>query len=109
MQPFGIPKNPKMTVQTRKQPPAQRYPNPYGVTSKPTSTGPTPQKTSIGPFAEDNTKIPFEISQHHRPSSGFDENEGPLQTPERLDSFGTTNQGIILEGKSLIHFQRLWL
>lgn len=88
MQPFGIPKNPKMTVQTKKQPPVQRYPVPYGVTAKPNLP------TSLnGPFEEDNTKAPFETPPQFRPSNGFDESEGPLQTPEGIGAFGKQNQG----------------
>jgi len=105
MQPFGIPKNPKMTVQTQKKPPIQRYPAPYGVPSKPTPTGQTPQK-SANPFAEDNTRDPFEINQYFRQPGSLDENEGPLQTPESLGSFGVQYQGEkFSREKKLIYFK----
>ena len=98
MQPFGIPKNPKMSVQTRKQPPIQRYPNPYSTPSQPQSNpvGSAQKKIGTNPFAEENNSVPFDIAQSFGTAGNFEENEAPLQTPERYnsDGFNQHNRGI---------------
>jgi len=89
MQPFGVPKNPKMSVQTKK-PPVQRYPNPYSTPSQPQSNpvGSAQKKIGTNPFAEENNSVPFDIAQSFGTAGGFEENDIPVQTPERFNSDG---------------------
>ena len=108
MQPFGIPKNPKMTVQTRKQPPVQRYPNPYSTPSQPKANpaGSGQKKIGTNPFAEENNSNAFEIAQSFGVAGGFEESEGPLQTPERFnsDGFNQHHRGkISIKERLMIH------
>ena len=95
MQPFGTIKNPKINVQTKKQPPVHRYPVPYSV-NQPTVPGAgssgMPPKITKAPFAEDSTKMSFDPSQTFESQTEFsviehhqERDRLPSQTP---DDFG---------------------
>lgn len=95
MQPFGAIKNPKINVQTKKQPPVHRYPVPYSVnqpTVPATGSSGMPPKITKGPFAEDSSKMLFDPSQTFESQTEFsvtEHNQERNRTPSQThDDFG---------------------
>lgn len=101
MQPFGVLKNAKATVQTRKQPPVHRYPVPFAVVNQGASNPEPPgQSKGVNPFAED--KASDDAAQHFNQQIGIESTIGyggdkhgsppRLSEPEGIDFF-TSKRG----------------
>ena len=90
MQPFGVPRVPKVTTQTRKQLPVHRYPAPQNVVQQEPRKSEPPTQPSVLP-PEDDSHIQQNYEQNITPHNEKD--TSPSKTPEGLGSSSIHNRG----------------